>query len=89
MCALLNIHFIYFFVTDKREDSTQEYEDPGSRAKRYNVQSRIKLKPTAEDDYAEYTCEARHEALPMDMPMRNTIQLSVLCEYLNIHQLVY
>lgn len=36
--------------------------------------------PTAEDDYTDYTCEARHEALPLDMPLRVTVQLSVLCE---------
>lgn len=45
---------------------------------RYDTVSRISLKPTAEDDFAEYTCEARHEALAYDIPMRATVQLSVL-----------
>ncbi|VEN63224.1 unnamed protein product [Callosobruchus maculatus] len=48
------------------------------RAIRYDTHSRISLKPTAEDDYAEYSCEARHEALSPDVPMRATVQLSVL-----------
>lgn len=48
------------------------------RVSRYDTHSRISLKPTAEDDYAEYTCEARHEALSPDIPMRATVQLSVL-----------
>lgn len=58
-----------------------EVEMPGQRAKRYTVSSRISLQPTAEDDYADYTCAARHEALPDDMPLRTTVQLSVLCEF--------
>lgn len=48
------------------------------RVARFDTVSRISLKPTAEDDFAEYTCEARHEALAYDMPMRATVQLSVL-----------
>ncbi|KAJ3642020.1 hypothetical protein Zmor_028484 [Zophobas morio] len=47
------------------------------RVTRYDTHSRISLKPTAEDDQAEYTCEARHEALSSDIPMRTTVQLSV------------
>ncbi|XP_063232440.1 nephrin isoform X2 [Bacillus rossius redtenbacheri] len=62
---------------ERREDTTTEVAGSG-RAKRYNVLSRVSLQPTAEDDYADYTCEARHEALPPDMPMRVTVQLSVL-----------
>ncbi|CAB0005933.1 unnamed protein product, partial [Nesidiocoris tenuis] len=48
------------------------------KSRRFDVSSIIKLQPTAEDDYADYTCEARHEALPPDMPLRITVQLSVL-----------
>ncbi|XP_073986963.1 nephrin-like isoform X2 [Rhodnius prolixus] len=63
---------------DKREDKVTEIELPSKKAKRYNVSSKIRLQPTFEDDYADYTCEARHEALPPDMPLRVTVQLSVL-----------
>ncbi|KAL1124765.1 hypothetical protein AAG570_001386, partial [Ranatra chinensis] len=63
---------------DKREDKVTEVDIPSKKAKRYNVSSKIKLQPTAEDDYADYTCEARHEALLPDMPLRVTVQLSVL-----------
>ncbi|KAK9509902.1 hypothetical protein O3M35_004793 [Rhynocoris fuscipes] len=63
---------------DKREDKVTEIEMPSKKAKRYNLSSKIRLQPTCEDDYADYTCEARHEALPPDMPLRVTVQLSVL-----------
>ncbi|XP_030753919.1 nephrin isoform X2 [Sitophilus oryzae] len=63
-----------------REDQTIEIpgKNNNKRITRYDTHSRISLKPTAEDDYAEYTCEARHEALSPDIPMRATVQLSVL-----------
>ncbi|XP_023310255.1 nephrin [Anoplophora glabripennis] len=63
-----------------REDQTIEVpgKNGDKRVSRYDTHSRISLKPTAEDDYAEYTCEARHEALSQDIPMRATVQLSVL-----------
>ncbi|CAH2098959.1 unnamed protein product [Euphydryas editha] len=44
----------------------------------YYFVTRVHFKAAAEDDYADFTCEARHEALHRDMPMRNTVQLSVL-----------
>lgn len=63
-----------------REDQTLENTSTSNHRKitRFDTHSRISLKPTAEDDYADYTCEARHEALSSDMPMRSTVQLSVL-----------
>lgn len=48
--------------------------------KRFTVTSRLRLKPTSSDDYMEYSCQARHKALTPDMPMRSTVQLSVLCK---------
>ncbi|KAK5640308.1 hypothetical protein RI129_011119 [Pyrocoelia pectoralis] len=63
-----------------REDQTIEVTSKSGSKKgnRFDTHSRISLKPTAEDDYAEYTCEARHEALSPDLPMRTTVHLSVL-----------
>ncbi|KAK4873251.1 hypothetical protein RN001_015280 [Aquatica leii] len=63
-----------------REDQTIEVspKSGSSKATRFDTHSRISLKPSAEDDYAEYTCEARHEALSPDLPMRTTVHLSVL-----------
>lgn len=55
-------------------------EHQGQKAKRYTVSSKISLQPTHDDDYADYTCAAKHEALPEDMPLRSTVQLSVLCK---------
>lgn len=55
-------------------------EAPNGRLKsvRYTTVSRVQFKATSEDDYADFTCEARHEALQRDTPMRSTVQLSVL-----------
>ncbi|CAG9573041.1 unnamed protein product [Danaus chrysippus] len=48
------------------------------KSTRYTTISRVHFKAASEDDYADFTCEARHEALQRDMPMRSTVQLSVL-----------
>ncbi|XP_043071244.1 nephrin [Drosophila grimshawi] len=61
------------YKPDKRDDKVSE-----STPKRYTTTSSLKLKPGANDDYAEYTCQAKHRALSPDMPMRATVQLSVL-----------
>ncbi|XP_035786032.1 nephrin-like isoform X2 [Anopheles albimanus] len=44
---------------------------------RLTVTSRMRLKPTAEDDYIDYTCQARHPAISEDRPLQTTVQLSV------------
>ncbi|XP_017838781.1 nephrin isoform X2 [Drosophila busckii] len=46
--------------------------------KRYRTTSTLQLQPRADDDYKEFSCEARHKALPPDVPMRAQLQLSVL-----------
>lgn len=71
------------FVASREDQTIEVPARPNERKiNRYDTHSRISLKPTAEDDYADYTCEARHEALSQDMPMRATVQLSVLCKYI-------
>ncbi|KAJ3641999.1 hypothetical protein Zmor_028465 [Zophobas morio] len=59
----------------------QIIEVPGNngdkRFTRYDTHSRISLKATAQDDHAEYTCEAMHEALSSDIPMKTSVQFSV------------
>lgn len=62
-------------LIDKREDKVEE-----TVPKRFTTTSSLKLKPGPDDDYTEYTCQAKHKALSPDMPMRATVQLSVLCE---------
>ncbi|KAM8713441.1 hypothetical protein ACLKA7_013711 [Drosophila subpalustris] len=47
-------------------------------AKRFRTSSTLHLQPRSEDDYKEFSCEARHKALPPDVPMRAQVQLSVL-----------
>ncbi|XP_044317719.1 nephrin isoform X2 [Drosophila rhopaloa] len=61
------------YKPEKSEDTVEE-----STAKRYTTTSSLKLKPGPDDDYTEYTCQAKHKALSPDMPMRATVQLSVL-----------
>jgi len=38
------------------------------------------LQPSKEDDYTDLSCEARHEALLKEYPLRTTVQLSVMCK---------
>ncbi|XP_030560448.1 nephrin [Drosophila novamexicana] len=47
-------------------------------AKRFRTSSTLHLQPRSDDDYKEFSCEARHKALPPDVPMRAQVQLSVL-----------
>ncbi|KAI5705413.1 hypothetical protein M8J75_014719 [Diaphorina citri] len=65
---------------DNRQDNVLDIEERIGHTKvhRATVSSKIRIKPSKEDDFAEYTCEATHEALPSDMPMRTTVQLSVM-----------
>lgn len=61
-------------VNDESEETSEQ-----TKLKLYTVRSQIKVTATSEDDRAKYTCEAHHEAL--SEPLKNTIQLRVLCEY--------
>ncbi|ETN65697.1 nephrin [Anopheles darlingi] len=49
-----------------------------TEGKRYTVTSQLRIKPGSEDDYMEYTCQAKHKALQPDRPMQTKVQLSVL-----------
>lgn len=62
----------------KEEIKDVENQDGNPKSTRFTTKSRVHFKATADDDYADFTCEARHEALPRDTPMRSTVQLSVL-----------
>ncbi|KFB47304.1 AGAP010742-PA-like protein [Anopheles sinensis] len=61
------------FKSDTIENKVTETE-----GKRYTVSSQLRIKPTSEDDYMEYTCQAKHKALQPDRPMQTKVQLSVL-----------
>ncbi|XP_065093879.1 nephrin isoform X2 [Ochlerotatus camptorhynchus] len=61
------------FKSDSIENKVIETE-----GKRYTVTSQLRIKPTSDDDYMEYTCQAKHKALQPDKPMQTTVQLSVL-----------
>ncbi|RZF33955.1 hypothetical protein LSTR_LSTR010438 [Laodelphax striatellus] len=63
---------------EKREDRIIEISVPGQKIKRYTISSKITLTPTSDDDNTDYTCAAKHEALPADLPYIATVQLSVL-----------
>ncbi|XP_036330073.1 kin of IRRE-like protein 1 [Rhagoletis pomonella] len=66
-----NVEFKQGHRVDKVEETS---------SKRFTTKSTLNIKPNSEDDYTEYTCQAKHKALPPDMPMRSTVQLSVLCK---------
>ncbi|XP_025601953.1 nephrin isoform X2 [Athalia rosae] len=62
-------------------EDDKEMPNPGESRKelrKYDTHGSITIVPTADDDETDYTCEARHPAIPVDMPMRATIKLSVL-----------
>uniref|UniRef100_A0A182Y6U2 Uncharacterized protein n=1 Tax=Anopheles stephensi TaxID=30069 RepID=A0A182Y6U2_ANOST len=61
------------YKSDTIENKVTETE-----GKRYTVSSQLRIKPTSEDDYMEYTCQAKHKALQPDRPMQTKVQLSVL-----------
>lgn len=44
------------------------------------------LQPSKEDDYTDLSCEARHEALLKEYPLRTTVQLSVMCKCIDTHK---
>lgn len=67
--------FFILQLTDRRDDKVIESN------RRFTTTSRLQLSPTPEEDYVEYSCQAKHKALQPDMPMRATVQLSVLCKY--------
>lgn len=69
--------------TDNREDKTIEVA-----GKRFTVTSKLHIKPTTNDDYMEYSCQAKHKALQPDSPMKATIQVSVLCELFNTYNVL-
>jgi len=62
------------FVADEVEES----EEDGSDSGRKTVMSKIKFRTSARDNQAQFTCEARHPALPSQDAMRTNIILSVL-----------
>nr|XP_040233680.2 nephrin isoform X1 [Anopheles coluzzii]XP_049464367.1 nephrin isoform X1 [Anopheles coluzzii]XP_049464368.1 nephrin isoform X1 [Anopheles coluzzii] len=61
------------YKSDTIENKVTETE-----GKRYTVSSQLRIKPTSDDDYMEYTCQAKHKALQPDRPMQTKVQLSVL-----------
>lgn len=69
--------FLFLVWLENRDDKVTD-----TQGKRFTTTSRLRLSPSAEDDYMEYSCQAKHKALQPDMPMRATVQLSVLCKYI-------
>ena len=64
-----------FFIpiaTDHKDGKLLKYDTHGS----------ITIHSTADDDDMTYTCEAHHQAIRPDKPMRATTTLSVFCKYI-------
>jgi len=56
-----------------------EMED-SETSKRFDTRSKITIRAQADDNDADYTCEARHPALIA--PKRASVALNVLCKYI-------
>lgn len=81
---LIFILFLFLVWLENRDDKVTD-----TQGKRFTTTSRLRLSPSAEDDYMEYSCQAKHKALQPDMPMRATVQLSVLCKYILCIMYIY
>ncbi|XP_012277554.1 nephrin isoform X2 [Orussus abietinus] len=60
------------------EDDKEKIGQANRKLLKYDTYSNITITPTAQDDKANYICEAVHPAIPVDKPMRTTVRLSVL-----------
>lgn len=69
---------MFFLITDK-----DVLKAPGHKNKleKYDTFGSITITVTPDDDEMSYTCEARHPAIPLDRPMRDSAKLSVHCKY--------
>lgn len=76
------VHCLDVCVADKPDEKVTESdpENMNVRTKLFDVSSKIRLTPSADDDGVKYSCEGQHESLPSDMAMRKSVQLSVLCK---------
>lgn len=69
--------FPVMFVAVNQENTTTISEVENSR--RFDTHSRITIRAQADDNDADYTCEARH---PVSIaPKRTSVILSVQCKY--------
>ncbi|KAI9583197.1 hypothetical protein GQX74_012414 [Glossina fuscipes] len=84
------MHALLILWSNNRNDKVEEITP-----KRFTTTSNLKLKPTAADDYTEYTCQAKHKALAPDMPMRSIVQLrshnfrDIYCESIAMQQIQF
>ncbi|XP_061513195.1 nephrin isoform X1 [Anopheles gambiae] len=69
---------VWYRANVEYKSNTIETKSAETEDHRYTATSKLQLQPTAEDDYIDYTCQARHQAIPEDRPMQSTVQLSVL-----------
>ncbi|XP_015436524.1 PREDICTED: nephrin-like [Dufourea novaeangliae] len=61
-------------------EGDKDMQKPGDNKKKlfkYDTHGSITIVPTADDNDMDYTCEANHPAIPIDMPLRATVKLSV------------
>ncbi|XP_076762632.1 sticks and stones isoform X2 [Xylocopa sonorina] len=67
-------------ITPISIEGDKDIQKPGENKKellKYDTHGSIVIVPTADDNAMDYTCEANHPAIPIDMPLRATIKLSV------------
>ncbi|XP_076242839.1 sticks and stones [Calliopsis andreniformis] len=67
-------------ITPISIEGDKELQKPGESKKellKYDTHGSITIVPTPDDNDMDYTCEANHPAIPIDMPLRASIKLSV------------
>ncbi|XP_037946701.1 nephrin [Teleopsis dalmanni] len=71
-------NIVWYYGNTHLTDVVPKIEIKEVVPKRFKTISTVIIRPRADDDFKELSCEARHKALPPDLPMRSSIQLSVL-----------
>ncbi|XP_076632643.1 sticks and stones isoform X2 [Colletes latitarsis] len=67
-------------ITPISIEGDKKLQKPGENKKellKYDTHGSITIVPTADDNDIDYTCEANHPAIPLGLPLRDTIKLSV------------
>ncbi|XP_076671541.1 sticks and stones isoform X2 [Andrena cerasifolii] len=67
-------------ITPISIEGDKELQKPGESKKellKYDTHGSITILPTADDNDMDYACEAKHPAIPILIPLRATIKLSV------------
>lgn len=77
--SAFSLQTLQYIFSDKNLQTREISEDE----KRFTTTSRLRLKVTAKDNEAIFTCKADHPALLASVPIQNQFTLSVICKFFN------